>query len=251
MPDRWFYTGRVNSRHMQCSKLPHSMTSSARPSSGSGTVIAEDPCCIIYDPSFSRSLRDVGRVDEHRNNGGWRHQVVHQLKAFCDQLHINNRNACDVATGPCEAWDETNFDWVGTDLKDDRDCLGRGLGSQRSWCTTPNNDHGHPTANQIHSQCRQPIVVPLCPSVFDCYVAALGKSCIGQASVKCGDIPAHHFNRRTAENPIVGIAGCCACAASGHAAAVPPSSAMTSRRLNRVDCICCPSQELRGIIPDC
>ena len=41
------------------------------------------------------------------------------------------------------------------------------------------NDNGHLTANQIHSQCRQPIVVTLCPSVLDRYVAALGKSCIG------------------------------------------------------------------------
>jgi hypothetical protein len=32
-------------------------------------------------------------------------------------------------------------------------------------------------------------------------------------------------------NPITGIAGFCARAASGHAAAVPPSSAMNSRRL--------------------
>ena len=32
-------------------------------------------------------------------------------------------------------------------------------------------------------------------------------------------------------NPITGIAGCCARAASGHAAAAPPSSAMNSRRL--------------------
>src|SRR6516162_11486278 len=32
-------------------------------------------------------------------------------------------------------------------------------------------------------------------------------------------------------NPITGIADCCAPAASGHAAAAPPSSAMNSRRL--------------------
>ena len=31
--------------------------------------------------------------------------------------------------------------------------------------------------------------------------------------------------------PITGIAGCCACAASGHDAAAPPSSVMNSRRL--------------------
>ena len=34
-------------------------------------------------------------------------------------------------------------------------------------------------------------------------------------------------------NPITGIAGCCARAASGHAAAAPPSSVMNSRRFIR------------------
>jgi hypothetical protein len=33
------------------------------------------------------------------------------------------------------------------------------------------------------------------------------------------------------KKPITGIAGCCARAASGHAAAAPPRSAMKSRRL--------------------
>ena len=35
-------------------------------------------------------------------------------------------------------------------------------------------------------------------------------------------------------NPITGIAGCCARAASGHAAAAPPSSVMNSRRLHSI-----------------
>src|SRR5580704_9738335 len=35
----------------------------------------------------------------------------------------------------------------------------------------------------------------------------------------------------SARNPTSGIAGCCACATSGHVAAAPPKSAMNSRRL--------------------
>src|SRR5260370_18215906 len=38
---------------------------------------------------------------------------------------------------------------------------------------------------------------------------------------------------RLLKNPITGIAGCCACAASGHAAPAPPSSVMNSRLLIR------------------
>ena len=97
----------------------------------------ENTCHILYDPPFSRGLRDVGRVDEHCNRGGWGYQAVHQLKALCDQLHIEDRNACDVAAWPIETSDETKFDRVGTDQKDYRDCLGRCLSSQRSWCASP------------------------------------------------------------------------------------------------------------------
>ena len=39
------------------------------------------------------------------------------------------------------------------------------------------------------------------------------------------------FGDRVLRNPITGIAGCCARAASGHAAAAPPKSVMNSRRL--------------------
>ena len=48
----------------------------------------ENTCRILYDHSFSRGLGDVAWVDEQRNRGGWGHQVAHQLKAFCDQLHV-------------------------------------------------------------------------------------------------------------------------------------------------------------------
>jgi hypothetical protein len=41
--------------------------------------------------------------------------------------------------------------------------------------------------------------------------------------------------------------GCCARAASGHAAAAPPSSVMNSRRLNRSNCISVPASQGRGL----
>ncbi len=78
---------------------------------------AEDTCRILYGPFFSRGLGDVARIDEHRDRGGWRHQALHQLKAFFDQLHVEVCNPRDVAAGLCEARDETNFNRVGTHKK--------------------------------------------------------------------------------------------------------------------------------------
>src|SRR5262245_28402535 len=61
------------------------------------------------------------------------------------------------------------------------------------------------------------------------------------AATRC----AESSGERALMNPITGIAGCCARAASGHAAAAPPMSVMNSRRLMR-----CPPGEI-GTLPYC
>jgi hypothetical protein len=71
------------------------------------------------------------------------------------------------------------------------------------------------------------------PAIFDRYVLALDIAQILEPLAK----PAHPVRIASGDlgsrNPITGIAGCCALAASGHAAAAPPISVMNSRRLIR------------------
>ena len=71
--------------------------------------------------------------------------------------------------------------------------------------------------------------------VFDRNVLALDEACFLQALAERGRpggiVSANVVLRR---NPITGIAGCCARAASGHAAAAPPSSVMNSRALHSI-----------------
>ena len=55
-----------------------------------------------------------------------------------------------------QARDETNSDWVGSNIENDRDCLRCRLGSLRSRCAGRNDDC-YLTTNQILGQCRQPI----------------------------------------------------------------------------------------------
>jgi hypothetical protein len=58
---------------------------------------------------------------------------------------------------------------------------------------------------------------------------------------RCTNAPVHGVQVAAAvvpKNPMVGSAGCCACAASGHDA-VTPSRVMNSRRLSRSNSICC------------
>jgi hypothetical protein len=68
--------------------------------------------------------------------------------------------------------------------------------------------------------------VTLSPTVLDGHILALDIARFLETLVKplSGD--------KVDMKPITGIAGCCARAASGHAAAAPPSSVMNSRRFN-------------------
>ena len=93
------------------------------------------------------------------------------------------------------------------------------------------DNHVDLPAYQIVRQPRQSIELILGPAINDNDILALDITGVFEAwrnprrrSVNAsGDLPPR--------NPITGIAGCCARAASGHAIAAPPSSVMNSRRL--------------------
>ena len=87
----------------------------------------------------------------------------------------------------------------------------------------------HPAATRSDARAGKPVVLAARPAIFDGNVLAFDKAGLAQALAECseqvdgilsGDLPLIH--------PITGIAGCCARAASGHAAA-PPRRVMNSR----------------------
>src|SRR5262249_53234978 len=91
------------------------------------------------------------------------------------------------------------------------------------------DDHGDLSTNQFGRQRRQPIVLALRPAVFDHDVLALDIAGVFEtlarnwsASIVSGDLGSR--------NPITGIAGCCARAASGHAAPAPRMTVTIGRR---------------------
>jgi hypothetical protein len=68
--------------------------------------------------------------------------------------------------------------------------------------------------------------------VLDHNVLALDKAAFGQSLAE-SDEEVHGILRRgELRKPTIGIAGCCARAASGHVAAAPPISVMNSRRFS-------------------
>src|SRR5215472_5155057 len=68
------------------------------------------------------------------------------------------------------------------------------------------------------------------PAIFDSDVAAFDETCFVEAAPECRQLRRVCLRGCHARSPMTGIAGCCARAASGHAAAAPPSSVMNWRR---------------------
>src|SRR5262249_24708791 len=83
-------------------------------------------------------------------------------------------------------------------------------------------DNAHTTTDQIVDQF---VVLTFRPTVLDRHILAPDKTGLTEAPPKCGQTM-----NVTLRNPITGAAGCCARAASGQAAAAPPSVAKNFRR---------------------
>src|SRR5262249_28518647 len=88
---------------------------------------------------------------------------------------------------------------------------------------------GSPDRQPDGYQCRQAIVLPFRPAEFDGHVLSFDIAGIFQTLAKCAQVISPSVRR--CDVPITGMVACCARAASGHAAAAPPSSVMNSRRL--------------------
>src|SRR5262249_35478426 len=90
-------------------------------------------------------------------------------------------------------------------------------------------DDRYPPSHQIGRQFGQPVVFILRPAIFDCRVVALDVASLAEPLRKAANRFDITLAEPVARYPITGIAGCCARAASGNAAAAPPSSVMKSR----------------------
>jgi hypothetical protein len=102
---------------------------------------------------------------------------VQQIEALSRELNGHNRDAGDVSPRPVEGGDKARLNRVEALVEDDRDGRCRRLGSKGHWSRSDGDNHVHLATNQIVRQGRQPIVLQLCPAVFDHDILALGKAC--------------------------------------------------------------------------
>ena len=170
----------------------------------------------------------IGRIDEHGDASGCGHQLTQKLQPLCRQLADEKIDACQVAARPGEAGDQTKPDRVVADSENDRNCRGCRLGRQCRAVPTRRSPRRFGEPNRPPAPATDRIDPP--PSDIRSPRSRLRHSQLlsgpgeSRAAVHAlsGDWPLR--------NPITGIAACCARAASGHAAAAPPTSVMNSRR---------------------
>src|SRR5205814_4090326 len=138
--------------------------------------------------------------------------------------------AGEVAARPIEAGDEAGLDRISAVQENDRDRRGRGFGSERGRRAAGYAYDGHPAADQIGHQFRQPIAV----IVAQRYSMTTLRPSTNPVSLS----PLRNVVTRLMadsdglglRNPTTGSAGCCARAAGGQAIAAPPSNVMIPRR---------------------
>jgi hypothetical protein len=88
---------------------------------------SEGTRCFRHVSSRGLSSRDIGWIDQHSNPNGLRHQVVQQPQPLGCNVCKEKIDAGCVATWPGNAGDKTEFDRVGADGEDNRDCRGRSV----------------------------------------------------------------------------------------------------------------------------
>src|SRR3954465_11230728 len=141
---------------------------------------------------------------------------MQQFQSFRGQRVGEQGAAGSIATGPIEALDEAEFDWIIADQEDDRNALRPLLGRKRRRLAACRNNWGNSTTDQVSRERRQSVESSLGPSVFDDDVSALdepgfhqsfteglreGAKSLGRSAVKKPDSRLHGLLRASRERP--------------------------------------------------
>ena len=111
-----------------------------------------------------------------------------ELKPLRGEGDRQTSDASDIAAGPVHAGDKAVQDWVSPCLKNDRYDGGCGL-SCEAWCGSgARGNDGDWIANEISRQRWQPIVLAVCPPIFDCNVTTFNKAGFVQALAKVRNV---------------------------------------------------------------
>ena len=128
-------------------------------------VQSEGTSCRLHAWQFGAYGDRIIRIDEQCDCGGPRHEFVQQMQVLRRQRVYEEVHACNIATWPVEADNQTGFDWIGTARKYDWNRSSSRHGCRRR--SVVHDKDGHLPAEQVSRQCWQAIVLPLRPAIFD------------------------------------------------------------------------------------
>src|SRR6516164_11103033 len=106
-----------------------------------------------------------------------------------------------IAARPIEARNKPELHGVRGDAEDDRDRRRCRLGCECRSGTSGRNDYRYLPANQFGRQLRQPVVLLICPAIFDRHVLALDIAGVLEALAECAHTVRKRVRRCTAEEP--------------------------------------------------
>ena len=172
------------------------------------------------------------RIDEERKARGFRNKLVQEPEALGPKLPAKTRDPVALPPGRLRLATRPVVTGSPVALKTIGIVAGCGFDRERriQGCC---DDDAHSAADKLGRQFRHPTTFIVRPGVFDGHVAALDVARFAQAFAECRHKIGTRLRRAGWKYPTTAIAGCCARATSGHAAAAPPSSVMNVRLLTR------------------
>ena len=141
----------------------------------------------------------IARVHQEGDHPGLRNQLGQQLELLGRQFDGEGAEAREVAARPGDTGDQAVPDRVVDAGENDRDRRGRVL--RRACCRDgARRDHVDLAADEVGSQCRQPIIVAFRKAVFDRHVLSLDIAGFAQSMME-----RRHIRSRRAGRPAVEV----------------------------------------------
>ena len=188
-------------------------------------------CLSLAHLQHGAGIADIGHDRQPAETGD---NLAQEFESLAGKIGRLDRQAGDVAARSRQARDQAAANRVRRRREHDRDDRCRLLCRENGWgCLRDDDIDLEP--DELGRDLGVALAASLRPAILDRDGATLDPAEFAQPLHKSGDPYGSRAEGVAApRNPMVGsFAGCCARAASGHAAAAPPSSVMNSRRLMR------------------
>src|SRR5262245_54793273 len=168
---------------------------------------------------------------------------MQELQLLRRQFCIEEIDTSQVGARTGETRDETEPHGIFGDDEYERDCGGCRFCSKYGGSTSAGEYHGDVPANEIRHQLGNSIELIFRPAVDDRGIVAFHVAGFGEAPPNPRRRSDNASGERESRKPMTGVVGCCARAASGHAAAAaaPLSSEMNARRFRMISAFAEPS----------